>query len=415
MTVASTPPEAFLTVEFFLMVGVDETGMAQLPAARGLNDALSQAAGAVTSDPQVAAAVLLVAAALVLVGLLVVRRLFITKGVLLHQSLRKLDRVAVLTHPNPDPDAMAAAIGVAQLAEMAGTEAVIQYPGQIRHQENRAFRTVLDLDLSPIESADDLAADHVVLVDHNEPRGLTGAAQITPYAVIDHHPGDGEGSEFTDVRPEYGACATIVVEYFQDIGARPDRDTTESAMLTAPVATGLLYGILADTANLTRGCSSAEFDAAAFVYPAVDQDALDRIANPQVDQEVLDVTARAIHEREVRSPYAIADVGELSNLDAIPQAADELLSLEGVGAVVVLGRKNGTLHLSGRSRDDRVHMGNVLETAIDDIPLADAGGHARMGGGQVDIEEMERGIGPSGGLSPIEFRERLFDVMAGDY
>jgi nanoRNase/pAp phosphatase (c-di-AMP/oligoRNAs hydrolase) len=388
--------------------------MAQVPGSVPVGDVIDQAIEALRADPLFATAILLLAAALVLLVLLLVRQLFITKGVALQRALGNLDRVVVLMHPNPDPDAMAAAIGVARLAELVETEAVIQYPGQIRHQENRAFRTVLDLDLEVIEGAMDLAAEQVVLVDHNEPRGFDGAERVTPYAVVDHHPGEGTGSEFTDVRPDYGASASIVAQYFRNIGARPDRDEPGTGPLSTTVATGLLYGILADTAHLTRGCTPAEFDAASFLYPAIDEDALDRIANPQVDQEILDVIARAISERVVKPPYAVSDVGELSNLDAIPQAADELLTLEGVTAVVVLGEKDGTLHISGRSRDDRVHMGNVLETVVEEIPLAEAGGHARMGGGQISIEDMLEGLGPSGGHTRQELHRRLFDALVGD-
>ena len=388
--------------------------MAQEPGAVPAGGPMAAAIDAVIRDPLVASAVLLVAAALVLLGLLVIRRLFVTKGVALRRALAKLDRVVVLMHPNPDPDAMAAAIGVALIAELVDTEATVQYPGQIRHQENRAFRTVLDLDLESIESLADLAPGQVVLVDHNEARGFEGAERVEPYAVIDHHPGDGTGTDFTDVRPEYGASASIVAEYFRHVGARPGLEDPARSILTTEVATGLLYGILADTAHLTRGCTPAEFQAASFLYPAVDEDALDRIANPQVDQEILDVIARAITERDVRGPYAVSDVGQVSNLDAIPQAADELLSLEGVSAVVVMGEKAGKLHLSGRSRDDRIHMGHALETVVADIPRANGGGHARMGGCQISVEEMETGPGPSGGTSRWEFRERLFDVLSGD-
>ena len=388
--------------------------MAQVPGTGPVGDALDRAVAAVLADPLLAAAVLLVAAALALLVLLLIRRLFVTEGVALKRALAKVDHVVVLMHPNPDPDAMAAAIGVARIAELAETEPIIQFPGQIRHQENRAFRTVLDLELEPVASAMDLGAEHVVLVDHNEARGFDGAERVSPYAVIDHHPGEGTGSAFTDVRPDYGACASIVAEYFRQLGARPEHDEPEVGKLNTSVATGLLYGILADTAHLTRGCTRAEFKAAAFLYPAVDEDALDRIANPQVDQEILDVIARAIADRQVNPPYAISDVGELSNLDAIPQAADELLTLEGVTAVVVLGEKDGTLHLSGRSRDDRVHMGNVLQTVVEEIPAAEAGGHARMGGGQISLDGMHEGLGPSGGLNRVELHGRLFDALVGD-
>jgi len=67
-----------------------------------------------------------------------------------------------------------------------------------------------------------------------------------------------------------------------------------------------LYGILTDTKHLTVGASESDFAAAAYVYPGVDQDRLDRIANPAVDAEVLEVKARAIAGRQIegrsRSP-----------------------------------------------------------------------------------------------------------------
>jgi len=100
------------------------------------------------------------------------------------------------------------------LADQIGVDATVQYPGQIRHQENRAFQTVLNLELETIEHVSDLAAESVVLVDHNEPRGFAGADGVLPTAVIDHHPGDGSGEAFTDVRTDYGATASIIAEIF---------------------------------------------------------------------------------------------------------------------------------------------------------------------------------------------------------
>jgi nanoRNase/pAp phosphatase (c-di-AMP/oligoRNAs hydrolase) len=214
------------------------------------------------------------------------------------------------------------------------------------------------------------------------------------------------------MRPEYGACATIVVEYLEDRGFDLTGEADDKS-LSAAEATGLLYGILSDTNHLTRGPTAAEFAAAAALYPGVDEGLLDRIANPEVDAEVLDVTARAIENREVRAPFVVSAVGEVSNVDAIPQAAEELLQLEGTTAVVVMGRKDGTLHVSGRSRDDRVHMGSVLESVVEDVPMAGAGGHARMGGGQLSIEHLE-GLGPSEGLSMAELTDRLFAAMTGE-
>lgn len=407
-----------------------------------------------------------------------------TRGDRFRAVLAGYDQLVVLMHPNPDPDAMSCALAVSTLARSVGVDTTIQYTGQISHQENRAFETVLEGQFDGIDTAGELACDDIVLVDHNEARGFPGADGVDPVAVIDHHPGNGTGSEYTDVRTEYGACATIFAEYFESLGWEPtaDSDATnavvdgtnggtivdfgndnggtsatsngrtpansdggttangkesagqnddggtgenadgrggtsqgigEEATLSAAVATGLLYGIQTDTNHLTKGCSPAEFHAAEYLYSGIDDDRLDRIANPSVDAEVLDVKARAITSRTVRNAFAVSDVGTVSNPDAISQAADELLNLEGITAVVVLGDTDGSLHLSGRSRDDRVHMGNVLESLVGDIPMASGGGHARMGGAQLSIDHME-GIGPSEGVSREEFRERLFDAMSGD-
>ena len=338
------------------------------------------------------------------------------------ELLAERDSVAVLMHPNPDPDAMAAATAVDALAEQVDTDVIVQYPGQIRHQENRAFRTVLELELENIDHVTDLAAEDVVLVDHNSPRGFTGCEGIAPVAVVDHHPGDGSGELFTDVRTDYGAASSIVAEYFEDIGATPvgadqhASETRSSYVLPSMAATGLLYGILSDTRNLTVGASATDFEAASYLYPGVDENKLDRIANPAVDAEVLEVKARAIAGRQVEGSFAVCDVGTVSNADAIPQAADEIIRLEGITAVVICGERNGTIHLSGRSRDDRVHMGRVLENVTSDISNASAGGHARMGGGQIAPQpQLSDGGSPDGEVvERDELVDRLFASLSGD-
>jgi nanoRNase/pAp phosphatase (c-di-AMP/oligoRNAs hydrolase) len=365
------------------------------------------------TEPQVVAGIALVLAALVVLVYGLHLWLGRTPASRFRSALAAADEVAILTHPNPDPDAMASALGVASLAGTVDTDATIQFPGGIRHQENRAFRTVLEVDMERIEERDDLAADRVVLVDHNVPRGFEGAGGLDPYAVVDHHPGDGTGERVTDVRPEYGACATIVAEYLETLDVSVGNGETGTETLPNRVATGMVFGIQADTERLTRGCSPHEFEAAGYLYPGVDEDQLSRVANPQVPEEVLLTKSRAIQNKEIRGSFAVSDLGAVPNVDAISQAADELMYLEGVTAVIVVGEYNGTLHLSGRSRDDRVHMGNAVRSVVSDIPMADGGGHARMAGGQVSVDHME-GIGPSNGLTRGEFVDRLFDSMAGE-
>jgi nanoRNase/pAp phosphatase (c-di-AMP/oligoRNAs hydrolase) len=390
----------------------------RVPVDRGL---LGQVESVVLANSEVVVA-LVVGILTLIFSLYALHRLRRPMGSRFREALANRDELTVLMHPNPDPDAMAAAIGVACLAEQVDTDATLQFTGQIRHQENRAFRTVLDLDLDCIDHVSDLAAEHVVLVDHNTPRGFAGASAVLPFAVVDHHPGEGAGEEYTDVRTDYGSCSSIVAEYFEDIGAKPvppDQHASEiDAEYTLPstVATGLLYGILTDTKHLTSGSAAADFRACSYLSAGVDEDLLDRIANPQVSAEVLEIKARAIAGRQIEGSFAVSDVGQLSNVDAIPQAADELIQLEGITAVVVCGEREGTVYLSGRSRDDRVHMGRALEAAVEEVPNSSAGGHARMGGGQI----QERIALPNGGeeqtesVARPELIDRLFRSMSGD-
>jgi nanoRNase/pAp phosphatase (c-di-AMP/oligoRNAs hydrolase) len=346
------------------------------------------------SHPELLAAAL-VSVVVLIGGGYVLHQFTRPSGVRFASMIAEHDELSVLTHPNPDPDAMAAAMGVASLAEQVETEVTIQFPGKIRHQENRAFRNVLEVELDQIERAEELASRAVILVDHNEPRGFSGSETVRPVAVVDHHPGDGRGESFTDVRTEYGACSSVIAEYFEDLDATPvPPDTHESEIdstyvVPSRVATGLFFGILTDTNRLTSGIDPADFAASSFLSAGVDEDLLDRIANPQVSAETLEIKATAIREREVDGAFAISDVGDVSNVDAIPQAADELIRLEGVTAAIVYGARNGVLYLSGRSRDDRVHMGRALESALEDLPSASGGGHARMGGGQIPLDGEE--------------------------
>jgi len=367
--------------------------------------------GAAPTDPVTVAGAALGLAVLLVLSYGAYVRVTRSPATELRSALADTDEVTVLTHPNPDPDAMASALAVSFLADTVDTDATVQFPGEIRHQENRAFRTVLDVEMEHIDERGDIAAEDVVLVDHNVPRGFEGAGGVDPYAVVDHHPGDGTGERMTDVRPDYGACATILAEYMQtlDVAVGENGDSA----LPDDVATGMVFGIQSDTDRLTRGCSTAEFDAAGYLYPGIDEDRLDRIANPQVAENVLLTKARAVQAKEVRGSFSVCDLEDVPNVDAIPQAADELMQLEGVTAVVVFGEVEGTLHLSGRSRDDRVHMGDAVRSVVEEIPMADGGGHARMAGGQISVDHME-GIGPSEGVTREEFVDRLFAAMAGE-
>ncbi len=331
-------------------------------AAGGLQ--IDAAAAFASENPLLVAGVAVVLLALLGAGIWLRRYLSRTPGERLRRTLTGYDRIAVLMHPNPDPDAMASALAVNQLVAGTDTSASLLYPGEIRRPENRAFQTVLDLDFDHIETVDDIDGEAVVLVDHNTARGFPGAEEIEPVAVIDHHRQRQRGRVHGHPVRLRGLCDHLR-ELLQSVGVRVQRHTGERGYRYRRVtgrdhpcalATGLMYGIQSDTRSLTNGCKSEDFAAAAYLYDGMDSDLLNRIANPQVDAEVLDVKSRAIGKREVRAPYAFSDVGEVSNTDAIPQAADELETLEASRRSSLSARRKDHAHrraLAGRPRPHR--------------------------------------------------------------
>jgi nanoRNase/pAp phosphatase (c-di-AMP/oligoRNAs hydrolase) len=76
-------------------------------------------------------------------------------------------------------------------------------------------------------------------------------------------------------------------------------------------------------------------------------------------------------------------VGEIGDRDALPQAAERLLSMDGVTVAVVYGYRDGTVYVSGRARGADVDLGETLRDAFGEI--GSAGGHADMAGAQLEL------------------------------
>ncbi|SDE71213.1 DHH family phosphoesterase [Halorientalis regularis] len=282
--------------------------------------------------------------------------------------------LAIVAHDNPDPDAIASAVALQRIAAVLGVEAEVCYYGRISHQENRAFVNLLEFDLTRLEPDADLDRfGGFALVDHSRPGVNDQLPEDTPVdIVIDHHPPRAPvDARFVDLRSNVGATSTLLVQYLDQFGITIEED----------VATGLLFGIRIDTNDFSREVSTADFEAAATVVRAADMGTLDRIESPSISGDTFETIARAIGNRQRRGPVLTSCVGELNARDALAQAADRLLNLEGVQATVVYGIIDGVIYVSGRARGTDLDLGETLRSAFDQI--GSAGGHADMAGAQI--------------------------------
>jgi len=320
--------------------------------------------------------------------------------------LRDIDgRLAVVTHDNPDPDAIASAVALARIASAAGCESEVCYFGDITHQENRAFVNVLEFDLRNLEpgaSVDEF--DGVALVDHSRPGVNDGLAPDTPIdVVIDHHPPRYPvEARFVDLRSDVGATSTLLVESLRTLGITPSRE----------VATGLLFGIRVDTDEYTREVNGADFEATAFLLPHADLGTLDRIETPSMSAETIETIARAVRNRERHGSALLSCVGELSDRDALAQAADRLLDLKDVTTTLVYGISDGTVYASARARGTDLDLGETLRDAFGQI--GSAGGHADMAGAQISLgllDAIEADDESLGDVVEAIVSDRFLDAM----
>jgi nanoRNase/pAp phosphatase (c-di-AMP/oligoRNAs hydrolase) len=294
--------------------------------------------------------------------------------------MRDIESLAVVTHDNPDPDAIASGVALTRLAQLAGCDGTVCYYGDITHQENRAFVNLLDIEMTHLDTPDAIAAfDGVALVDHSRPGVNDQLPETTEVdIVIDHHPPRAPvDARFVDLRSDVGATSTLLVDYFERFGLEFDES----------VATALLFGIRVDTRSFTREVSQADFEAAATVVPEADLGTLERIETPSVSLSTLDIIASAIDNRHREGSVLLSCVGEIGERDALAQAADRILNLDGVTVSVVYGIMDGTIYISARSRGSDVDLGETLRTAFDQI--GSAGGHVDMAGAQIPLGLLE--------------------------
>ena len=99
--------------------------------------------------------------------------------------------------------------------------------------------------------------------------------------------------------------------------------------------------------------------------------------------ETLETIGRAIRNRVQEGSVLLSCVGELQDRDALAQAADRLLDLQGINSTLVYGVKDGTIFASARARGTDVDLGEVLREAFGQI--GSAGGHADMAGAQITL------------------------------
>ncbi|WP_326975598.1 DHH family phosphoesterase [Caproicibacter sp. BJN0012] len=311
-------------------------------------------------------------------------------------DIKESDVVFVMGHKYSDLDCVGAAIGmwdvsckalcrpsyiVLNLAQSLASPQITAlqnaYPGEkifMSPQEAQALVTprsllvVVDTHSQDfVESAELLqAASRVVVIDHHRMM----VRHIENALVFFHE-------------PYASSTCEMVTELLQYIG---------DGRLTQTEAEALLSGIMLDTKNFVLKTGARTFEAAAYLRRrGADTVSVKRMFSDSID--AYKAKYKIVSNAEIFDRFAVASTEkEFPDIRiASAQAADELLSIQGIDASFVLFPAGGVINISARSLGD-VNVQLIMETL-------GGGGHLTMAGAQLN------------GMTAAEARERLIEAI----
>ena len=293
-------------------------------------------------------------------------------------------KLLVMTHDNPDPDALASAAAMKLLLETRrGIRATIGYSGIIGRAENRAMVRVLDL---PIHHLTRLNLDeypYIALMDAQPYTGNTALPESRRVdIVIDHHPLRDATRQvpFYEVSDDLGASATLMTHYL----IRSDIE------IPTDLATALLYGIRSETQDLGREVHPLDLEAYHHLVPLSDATKLAAIAKPSLSRLYYAQLGGALDAILVGRTVAVCPVGNVSNPDFVPEMADFAVRMEGVRWSLAFGYFELRMYLSMRTNDPEASAGELMQEVLEGI--GKGGGHGMRAGGNVDLSSSRSRI-----------------------
>jgi nanoRNase/pAp phosphatase (c-di-AMP/oligoRNAs hydrolase) len=294
---------------------------------------------------------------------------------------RSHKRALILTHDNPDPDAIAAGVALAHLLEkLGGVDAIVAYGGIVGRAENRALIRVLRLPVVPVARVIFDEFDLICMVDTQPEQGNHSLpARHFPDVVIDHHPErpDSHLAPIADVGGHIGATSTVLAEYFRASGLQ----------VPAQVATALFYGIKADTRDLGRQTTKLDVDAYLWLFPMVDKEALGEIEHPKLPEEYFRLYHTAIEKALVYEDAVVCDLAEIYAPDMVAEVAERFSFLEDVKWSLAFGEYEDSLFYSLRTSDRRMNAGRLIRDVVE-AKGGSAGGHGTMAGARLPVKGL---------------------------
>jgi nanoRNase/pAp phosphatase (c-di-AMP/oligoRNAs hydrolase) len=290
------------------------------------------------------------------------------------------DRVLILLHNDPDPDALASGLALRNLLRRTKTTAIIGAIQGVSRPENLRMANMLDIHVEQITPASIREFERIATVDV-QPHYFVGMLDRVDL-VIDHHPEQpGYSAVFKDIRADYGSTCTILTEHLRAVDVNISERT----------ATAMLYAIKSDTLFFARHTNRVDLEAFTFLYPLADAALIRKMEGAEITLERLEYVTRATQSGLMRDQVFCTFLGEAPREDFIPYTADFFLQLEDVKWTIVAGIVKGSLVVSVRNLGYSRNAGEFVKRWFADI--GSAGGHRAMAKAVVPMDRFREKFG----------------------
>jgi len=275
------------------------------------------------------------------------------------------ERVLILLHNDPDPDALASGLALRNVLRRNKQTAIIAAIQGVTRPENLRMLNLLDIHVEIITPRNVADYDRVAMVDV-QPHYFGGEIDRVDL-VIDHHPEQpGYSAVFKDIRQDYGSTSTILTEHLRAVDANISERT----------ATAMLYAIKSDTLFFNRQANRVDIEAFSYLYPLADAALIRKMEGAEITTERLEYVLKAKQNGRMAEQVFCAFLGTSPREDFIPYVADFYLQLENVKWTIVFGIVNDSLIMSVRNLGYSRNAGEFVRKYFSDI--GSAGGHRAM-------------------------------------
>jgi nanoRNase/pAp phosphatase (c-di-AMP/oligoRNAs hydrolase) len=281
----------------------------------------------------------------------------------------------VLIVINADPDAIASAMAAKRLLWRKVAGVTISNINVIKRPDNITMIRLMGIDLAHISKIDKSRYSRFVIID-SQPNHNDAFATFRPDAIIDHHPETGAEASFLDIRPKYGATASIMTEYLRAAKIKP----------SAKLAAGLYHAIRTDTNNFAGQALMEDLRAFQFLFRHANIHLARKIEQADLKVNFLKFFKIAFEGMKRRRGRLFAHLGSVTNPDVCVIIADFFMRVDAVNWSIISGLYNKKLILVFRNDGLREDAGKLAGHRFGQ--LGSAGGHKSMARAEIPIVNL---------------------------